>query len=99
MTSRTVGGIKVADEVWIATALLHRKHPGRPATQLPPASTLPDPQLWLSLLRQHSIPIASPTRFSPTKSSRPLAELRLSHSCYTSVASLRKDSYSLAAHS
>ena len=30
MKSRTVGGIKVADEVWIATALLHRKHPGRP---------------------------------------------------------------------
>ncbi len=27
MKSHVLGGVKVADEVWIATALLHREHP------------------------------------------------------------------------
>ena len=29
MSSQTIHDVKVADEVWIATALLHRKHPDR----------------------------------------------------------------------
>ena len=30
MKSETISQVKVADEVWISTALLHREHPGAP---------------------------------------------------------------------
>jgi len=47
---------------------------------------------------QHSIPIGFPKRLSPTKCLRPLAGTASPHSCYASVATSRKHSYSLGCY-